>query len=83
MIQSDAVKLSKYSLDQITQTKSRYKASASAYVLCPLAMQRTSISGSAGWDQDVSRECEETELWGEAELIFKLLKKYKTTTTKY
>ena len=52
----NTVKLSKYSLDQITQTKSRYEASASAYVLCPLATQSASISGSAGQDWDVSRE---------------------------
>ena len=64
------VKLSKYSPDWITQTKSGYEASASAYVLRPLTMQSASISGSTGWDQDVSRECEEMKLWGEAELIF-------------
>ena len=41
-------KLLKYSLDQITWTKSGYEASASAYVLHPLTTQGASISGSAG-----------------------------------
>ena len=36
-------------------------------------MQNASISGSMGWDQDMSGEGRETKLWGEADSIFKLL----------
>ena len=42
------VKLLIVSPNQTTWTKSGYEASASAYVLCPLATQNASISGSVG-----------------------------------